>query len=63
MRGLAIGLALALILIVVPASHFLFVLLIPLSFFALLRYRTAWQPVSRKPGRGARRPTGPAGHG
>lgn len=47
MRGLAIGSALALILILVPGSRFLLVLLIPLAFFALLRYRARWQPLSR----------------
>jgi uncharacterized membrane protein YccC len=46
MRGLAIGIALALILLLVPGGHLLLVLLIPLAFFALLRYRTTWQPVS-----------------
>jgi hypothetical protein len=46
MRGLAIGIALALILILVPAGHFLLVLAIPLAFLALLMFRTTWQPVS-----------------
>ena len=56
MRGLAIGIALALILVLVPGSHILLVLLIPLAFFALLRYRTTWQPLSRTHRPGARRP-------
>jgi uncharacterized membrane protein YccC len=56
MRGLAIGIALALILVLVPGSHLLLVLLIPLAFFALLRYRTTWQPLSRTYRPGARRP-------
>jgi hypothetical protein len=47
MRGLAIGSALAMILVLVPGSHFLLALLIPLAFFALLRFRTTWQPVSK----------------
>ena len=46
MRGLTIGVALAAILFLVPGGHVLLVLLIPLAFFALLRYRTTWQPVS-----------------
>jgi uncharacterized membrane protein YgaE (UPF0421/DUF939 family) len=56
MRGLAIGIALALILILFPGSHFLLVLLIPLAFFALLRYRTTWQPLSRTYRPGAKQP-------
>jgi hypothetical protein len=56
MRGLAIGIALTLILVLVPGSHFLLVLLIPLAFFALLRYRTTWQPLPRNYRPGARRP-------
>jgi uncharacterized membrane protein YccC len=47
MRGLAIGIALALILLLVPGGHFLLVLLIPLAFFALLRYRATWQRIPR----------------
>ena len=46
MRGLAIGIALTLILIVVPGGHVLLVLLIPLAFLALLMFRTTWQPVA-----------------
>jgi hypothetical protein len=46
MRALAIGIALALILLLVPGGHVLLVLLVPLAFLALLRYRTSWQPVS-----------------
>jgi uncharacterized membrane protein YgaE (UPF0421/DUF939 family) len=61
MRGLAIGTALAVILILVPGGHFLLVLLVPLAFFALLRYRTTWQPVARTYRPGATRP-GPAEH-
>jgi hypothetical protein len=61
MRGLAIGTALAVILILVPGGHFLLVLLVPLAFFALLRYRATWQPVARTHRPGARRP-GPAEH-
>jgi hypothetical protein len=47
MRGLAIGIALTGILVLVPGGHFLLVLLIPLAFFALLRYRTTWHPRAR----------------
>jgi hypothetical protein len=47
MRGLAIGIALALILVLVPGGHFLLVLLMPLAFFALLMFRTSWQPYRR----------------
>jgi hypothetical protein len=46
MRGLATGIALALILLIVPAGHLLLVLLIPLAFLALLMFRTTWQPVA-----------------
>ena len=46
MRGLAIGIALALILVLVPAGHFLLVLVLPLAFLALLMFRPTWQPVS-----------------
>jgi hypothetical protein len=56
MRGLAIGIALALILLLVPATHVLLVLLIPLAFFALIRYRTTWQPLTRTYRSEARRP-------
>lgn len=55
MRGLAVGLALTMILVLVPGSHFLFILLVPLAFFALLRYRATWQPLPRTY-RGNRRP-------
>jgi hypothetical protein len=55
MRGLVLGIALTLILVLVPGSHFLFVLLVPLAFFALLRYRTTWQPPARTY-RGTERP-------
>lgn len=58
MRGLAIGSALALILVLVSATHFLLVLLIPLALFALLRYRTTWQPATTYRPRTRRR--GPA---
>ena len=61
MRGLAIGVALIAILFLVPAGHFLLVLLIPLALFALLRYRTTWQPVST-PYRPGARPPGPPEH-
>jgi uncharacterized membrane protein YgaE (UPF0421/DUF939 family) len=61
MRGLAIGSALAVILILVPGGHFLLVLLVPLAFFALLRYRTTWQPVASTYRPGTTRP-GPAEH-
>jgi len=44
MRGLVIGIALASILFLVPGAGFWLVLVIPLAFFALLRYRTTWQP-------------------
>ena len=46
MRGLAIGIALTTVLLLVPGGKFLLVLLIPLAFFALLTFRTTWQPVS-----------------
>ena len=46
MRGLVIGIALALILVLIPAGHFLLVLAVPLAFLALLMFRTTWQPVS-----------------
>jgi 4-hydroxybenzoate polyprenyltransferase len=59
MRGLAIGITLALILLLVPGGHFLLVLVIPLAFFALLMFRTTWQPVPRTYRPAARRP-GPA---
>jgi hypothetical protein len=49
MRGLAMGIALAAILFLVEGGHFLLVpLLIPIGFFALLRNRATWQPVSRR---------------
>jgi hypothetical protein len=46
MRDLAIGIALAGILLLVPGGHTLLVLLVPLAFVALLMFRTTWQPVS-----------------
>ena len=46
MRGLAIGIALALILVLVPGGHFLLVLVVSLAFLALLVLRTSWQPIS-----------------
>ena len=61
MRGLAIGIALTGMLLLVPGGHILLVLLVPLAFLALLMFRTTWQPVST-----AYRPrsqaTGPAEH-
>ena len=54
MRSLAIGMALAAILFVVPGGRLLLVLLIPLAFFALLGYRTTWQPASRRDRRRSR---------
>jgi hypothetical protein len=59
MRGLAIGIALALILVLLPAGHFLLVLVIPLAFLALLMFRATWQPISTTYRPEARRP-GPA---
>ena len=61
MRGLAIGIALTVILLLVPGGHILLVLLVPLAFLALLMFRTAWQPVSTtyRPWSQA---TGPAEH-
>ena len=48
MRGLAIGIAIAVILFIVTGGHFLLIpLLIPLGFFAFLRNRTTWQTKSR----------------
>lgn len=60
MRGLAIGTAVTIVLLLVPGGHLLLVLLIPLALFAFLRFRTTWQPLSTayRP-RGGR--TGPAG--
>ena len=62
MRGLAIGIALGMVLLLLPAGNLLLVLLLPLAFFALLRYRTTWQPVSTpyrpvagRPGQGGTR--------
>ena len=46
MRGLAIGIALTGMLLLVPGGHVLLVLLVPLAFLALLVFRTTWQPVS-----------------
>ena len=46
MRGLAIGIALALILVLVPGGDFLLVLVVSLAFLALLVLRTTWQPIS-----------------
>ena len=46
MRGLAIGIALALILVLVPGGRFLLVLVVPLALLALLMFRTTWHPVS-----------------
>jgi hypothetical protein len=46
MRGLAIGIALVLILVLVPGGHFLLVLVVSLAFLALLVLRTTWQPIS-----------------
>lgn len=46
MRGLAIGLALTIVLLLVPGGHVLLVLLLPLAFLALLMVRAGWQPVS-----------------
>lgn len=56
MRGLAIGIALTLILLVVPGGHLLLVLLIPLAFLTLLMLRTTWQPVATPYRPAARRP-------
>jgi hypothetical protein len=61
MRGLAIGIALTLILMLVPGGHILLVLLVPLAFFALLMFRTTWQPVTTTYRPAARRPDS-AGH-
>jgi hypothetical protein len=46
MRGLAIGTALTVVLLLVPGGQLMLVLLIPLAFLALLMFRTTWQPVS-----------------
>jgi len=56
MRGLAIGIALTLILFIVPGGHFLLVLLVPLAFLSLLMFRTTWQPVATTYRPEARRP-------
>lgn len=45
MRTLAIGTALTIVLLLVPAGHPLLVLLLPLAFLALLLFRTTWQPL------------------
>ncbi len=58
MRALAVGTALALILVLVPAGHVLLVLLIPLALLSLLLLRTSWQPVSTTYRPTARRPRG-----
>ena len=61
MRALAIGTALTLVLLLVPAGHPLLVLLLPLAFVSLLLFRTSWQPLPTiyRPGR---RRTGTARH-
>lgn len=59
MLGLAIGIALTLILVVVPGGHSLLVLLVPLAFLALLMFRTTWQPVATTYRPAARRPDTP----
>jgi hypothetical protein len=46
MRGLAIGIALTGILLLVPGGHILLVLLVPLALLALLVFRPTWQPVA-----------------
>ena len=46
MRGLALGIAFALILVLVPVGHYLLVLVVPLAFLALLMFRTSWQPIA-----------------
>jgi hypothetical protein len=61
MRGLAIGIALTVIFVLVPGGHLLLVLLIPLAFFAFLRYRTTWQPLSRTYRPGSHRARGSDG--
>jgi hypothetical protein len=60
MRDLAIGLALTIVLLLVPGGHFLLVLLLPLAFLSLLMFRASWQPVptTYRP-EATRRPTGP----
>jgi hypothetical protein len=47
MRGLVVGIALTLVLLLVPGGHFLFVLLVPLASFALIRYRTTWLAATK----------------
>lgn len=61
MRGLAIGCALAIILVLVPGGHLLLVLLVPLAFVALVLVRPAWQPLPTRHRLPARRsgPTDP----
>ena len=61
MRGLAIGIALTAMLLLVPGGHVLLVLLVPLAFLALLMFRTTWQPVSTTY-RPRSQATGPAEH-
>lgn len=57
MRGLAIGVVLTLLLILIPGGHLLLVLLLPLAFLALLVFRTTWQPAvtTYSPGAGRTR--------
>jgi hypothetical protein len=62
MRGLAIGIALTVVLLLIPGGHLLLVLLVPLAFLALLIFRTTWQPVATTYRPRTRRP-GPAEHG
>ena len=54
MRGLAIGIALTIVLLLIPGAHLLLVMLVPLAFVALLMFRTSWQPVSTTYRPGAR---------
>jgi hypothetical protein len=57
MRGLTIGIALAVIVFIATGGHFLLIpLLIPLGFFAFLRKRDVWKPLSRTSRPAARRP-------
>ena len=48
MRGLTIGIVLATVVFLATGGHFLLIpLLIPLGFFAFLRRRASWRPLSR----------------
>ena len=61
MSSLARGIALTGMLLLVPGGHILLILLVPLTFLALLMFRTTWRPVSTTY-RPRSQATGPAEH-